>query len=82
MGLDGGSIPTRADILRGSSWSLSMSDKTRSTRGGEIHNGNYRTKTKVLTTTETRRLVENACGLCGVLKLTCFPMLMDFLLLD
>lgn len=38
MGLDGGTIPTRSDILRGQSWRLANSDSgaQRSTRGGQL----------------------------------------------
>ena len=38
MGLDGGTIPTRSDILRGQSWRLTNSDGggQRSTRGGQL----------------------------------------------
>lgn len=36
MGLDGGTIPSRTDLLRRSSWRLVQNDKSRSTRGGEI----------------------------------------------
>jgi len=38
MGLDGGTIPSRADILRRSSWRLANADNSRSTRGGNIDN--------------------------------------------
>ena len=38
MGLDGGTIPTRSDILRGQSWRLANNDAgaQRSTRGGQL----------------------------------------------
>jgi len=36
MGLDGGSIPSRSDMLRRASWRLSEADNTKSTRGGSI----------------------------------------------
>jgi hypothetical protein len=35
MGLDGGTIATRSDILRRSSWRLAHTDSSHSTRGGE-----------------------------------------------
>ncbi|EFJ43098.1 hypothetical protein VOLCADRAFT_119208 [Volvox carteri f. nagariensis] len=34
MGLDGGTIVTRSDVLRGQSWRVAQSDRSRSTRGG------------------------------------------------
>lgn len=36
MGLDGGTIITRSDVLRGTSWALSQQDGTRSSRGGAV----------------------------------------------
>ena len=38
MGLDGGTIVTRTDVLRGSSWRLANQDdgRQRSTRGGQL----------------------------------------------
>jgi hypothetical protein len=37
MGLDGGTIITRSDVLRGSSWRLNQSNAaSRSTRGGSV----------------------------------------------
>ncbi|GIL72342.1 hypothetical protein Vretimale_4004 [Volvox reticuliferus] len=34
MGLDGGTIVTRSDVLRGQSWRVAQNDTSRSTRGG------------------------------------------------
>ena len=36
MGLDGGTIITRTDVLRGSSWEAASADDSRSTRGGQV----------------------------------------------
>ena len=36
MGLDGGTIPSRADILRRSSWRLANTSTSRSSRGGML----------------------------------------------
>jgi len=37
MGLDGGTIISRSDVLRGSSWRLNQSNAgSRSTRGGAV----------------------------------------------
>lgn len=36
MGLDGGTIPSRSDLLRRSSWRLTSRDHSKSTRGGAI----------------------------------------------
>ncbi|GAB5362935.1 hypothetical protein AAMO2058_000841100 [Amorphochlora amoebiformis] len=41
MGLDGGTIPTRTDLLRGASWALASKDESRSTRGGNIGGTNF-----------------------------------------
>ena len=43
MGLDGGSIPSRSDLLRRASWRLSQSKKglARSTRGGNVITNNF-----------------------------------------
>lgn len=38
MGLDGGTIPSRADILRRSSWRLANTSTSRSSRGGNVDN--------------------------------------------
>jgi len=38
MGLDGGTIPSRADIIRGSSWRLVTASNSKSTRGGSVNN--------------------------------------------
>eukprot|EP00808_Paulinella_micropora_P010503 g39606.t1 len=45
MGLDGGTIPSRSDLLRRASWRLTNADKTRSTRGGQIGDPNQRKST-------------------------------------
>lgn len=39
MGLDGGTIISRADVIRGASWDLTNSDTSRSSRGGSIDPG-------------------------------------------
>jgi len=39
MGLDGGTIITRTDVLRGQSWAVANSDDSRSTRGGQVQAG-------------------------------------------
>ncbi|GIL64831.1 hypothetical protein Vafri_18685 [Volvox africanus] len=36
MGLDGGTIVTRSDVLRGQSWRVAQNDASRSTRGGNV----------------------------------------------
>jgi hypothetical protein len=36
MGLDGGTIISRSDVLRGASWELSQADTSHSTRGGTV----------------------------------------------
>mmetsp|Transcript_9672 Transcript_9672/g.14487 ORF Transcript_9672/g.14487 Transcript_9672/m.14487 type:complete len:454 (+) Transcript_9672:52-1413(+) len=41
MGLDGGTIPTRAEILRGASWKLNCADGSRSTRGGSLQSSGF-----------------------------------------
>jgi len=64
MGLDGGTIPSRADILRRSSWRLANADKTRSTRGGNIDNisnGEPAQSTKQ----EQGRMKWSVCALSG-----------------
>lgn len=38
MGLDGGTIPSRADILRRSSWRLANTSTSKSSRGGNVDN--------------------------------------------
>jgi hypothetical protein len=45
-GLDGGTIPSRSDLLRRASWRLNCQDSTRSTRGGQINATNYRFEIK------------------------------------
>ena len=42
MGFDGGTIPSRSDLLRRASWRLTCQDNTRSTRGGQIFHSNYK----------------------------------------
>ncbi|GLC35862.1 hypothetical protein PLESTM_000376500 [Pleodorina starrii] len=36
MGLDGGTIVSRSDVLRGQSWRVAQNDTSRSTRGGNV----------------------------------------------
>ncbi|GFR48595.1 hypothetical protein Agub_g10499, partial [Astrephomene gubernaculifera] len=36
MGLDGGTVVTRSDVLRGQSWRVAQNDTSRSTRGGNV----------------------------------------------
>lgn len=36
MGLDGGTIISRNDVLRGSCWDLNKADNSRSSRGGSV----------------------------------------------
>jgi len=64
MGLDGGTIPSRADILRRSSWRLANTSTSRSTRGGNVDNvpsaePNQGTKQ------EQARQKWNSCALSG-----------------
>ena len=40
MGLDGGTIITRTDVLRGQSWRMAQADTSRSTRGGTVSTSN------------------------------------------
>ena len=42
MGFDGGTIPSRSDLLRRASWRLTCQDNSRSTRGGQIFHSNYK----------------------------------------
>ena len=39
MGLDGGTVISRSDVLRGASWEVNQRDCTRSTRGGSVATG-------------------------------------------
>ncbi|KAG1670813.1 hypothetical protein FOA52_003404 [Chlamydomonas sp. UWO 241] len=39
MGLDGGTVITRSDVLRGQSWRVASADNSHSTRGGNVRAG-------------------------------------------
>jgi len=63
MGLDGGTIPSRSDILRRSSWALTCSDKTRSTRGGQINENNFKTTEKKMERRNNAKIRLSNCAL-------------------
>jgi len=65
MGLDGGTIPSRTDLLRRASWKLACADSSRSTRGGQINNNNFRTEEKKLAPHELAKIRFSTCALSG-----------------
>jgi hypothetical protein len=64
MGLDGGTIPSRADILRRSSWRLANADKSRSTRGGNVDHL-INTEGAQVNKQEQARIKWTVCSLSG-----------------
>jgi len=74
MGLDGGTIITRTDVLRGQSWRMAQADTSRSTRGGTVSTSNVYQDPQA--GAETRRVVVwTTCALSGVPLVT--PILAD-----
>lgn len=67
MGLDGGSIPSRTDLLRRASWRLTNSHASnRSTRGGSIDNcGQIQEGLTAQQKQEVSRLRWRLCAISG-----------------
>lgn len=63
MGLDGGTIISRNDVLRGASWRLSQADGSRSSRGGAVSEV-YRDP--ALDDATRRAVVWSTCALSGL----------------
>ena len=64
MGLDGGTIITRSDVLRGQSWRMSQQDNSRSSRGGCV--GAHQTyKEKQMSKMAERQIAFSTCALSG-----------------
>lgn len=65
MGLDGGTIISRNDVLRGSSWRLSQADGSRSSRGGAVRSSEvYRDP--ALDDATRRAVLWSTCALSGL----------------
>jgi hypothetical protein len=62
MGLDGGTIITRSDVLRGQSWDVAQADTSRSTRGGSV---NFRTSAPRADAADERAAKWTTCALSG-----------------
>mmetsp|Transcript_532 Transcript_532/g.1233 ORF Transcript_532/g.1233 Transcript_532/m.1233 type:complete len:225 (-) Transcript_532:237-911(-) len=67
MGLDGGTIITRSDVLRGQSWRMAQSDSSKSTRGGDASgfSGKFRTRDEQQCLEERRRDSWRVCSISG-----------------
>ncbi len=65
MGLDGGTVISRSDVLRGASWDVSQRDTTRSTRGGSVATGQASTSDSAVKEAE-RVAAWTTCTLSGV----------------
>eukprot|EP01105_Mastigella_eilhardi_P025121 TRINITY_DN6724_c0_g1_i1.p1 TRINITY_DN6724_c0_g1~~TRINITY_DN6724_c0_g1_i1.p1 ORF type:complete len:307 (-),score=88.69 TRINITY_DN6724_c0_g1_i1:25-921(-) len=65
MGLDGGTLPTRSDILRRSSWKLIQRDHSKSTRGGVVDNMCAPKEQSTAEKVELNRVTWTACALSG-----------------
>lgn len=62
MGLDGGTIISRSDVLRGSSWRMSQADNSRSTRGGTVSSSNVYQEQQL--DQQTQKWVHSCCQTC------------------
>ena len=67
MGLDGGTIISRSDILRGQSWDVANADRGASTssRGGQLSAGKVHTGRRRVDPAERRRARWSHCALSG-----------------
>lgn len=67
MGLDGGTIISRSDILRGQSWDVANADGGASTssRGGQLSAGKVHTGRRRVDPAERRRARWSHCALSG-----------------
>ena len=67
MGLDGGTIISRSDILRGQSWDVANADGGASTssRGGQLSAGKVHTGRRRVDPAERRRAAWSHCALSG-----------------
>lgn len=65
MGLDGGTIISRSDVLRGSSWRIASSDgRLRSTRGGQVSD-TYVSQTEASSSADMAAAKWSSCALTG-----------------
>ncbi|CAI5513608.1 unnamed protein product [Closterium sp. Naga37s-1] len=65
MGLDGGTIISRTDVIRGASWRLASRDSARSTRGGQLSAGDLLGGEERVGAREQRDAAWSACALTG-----------------
>ncbi|CAI7884806.1 unnamed protein product [Closterium sp. NIES-53] len=65
MGLDGGTIISRTDVIRGASWRLASRDSARSTRGGQLSAGDLLGGEERVGVREQRDAAWSACALTG-----------------
>ncbi|GJP52677.1 hypothetical protein CLOM_g11770 [Closterium sp. NIES-68] len=65
MGLDGGTIISRTDVIRGASWRLASRDSARSTRGGQLSAGDLLGGEERVGAREQREAAWSACALTG-----------------
>jgi hypothetical protein len=64
MGLDGGTIISRNDVLRGSCWDLNKADNSRSSRGGSV-SGIYKRRKLDTRTSRWVKVGTPGAVLCG-----------------
>uniref|UniRef100_A0A7S0RM64 Replication termination factor 2 n=1 Tax=Pyramimonas obovata TaxID=1411642 RepID=A0A7S0RM64_9CHLO len=64
MGLDGGTVISRSDVLRGQSWDVANSDSSRSTRGGQVQAG-YTHRREQVTRKVKEQVQWSTCALTG-----------------
>ncbi|KAK3247309.1 hypothetical protein CYMTET_11649 [Cymbomonas tetramitiformis] len=65
VGLRGGTVISRTDILRGQSWAVANSDTSRSTRGGAVQAGYFHQR-KELDKKDSAEACWSACSLSGL----------------
>ena len=65
MGLDGGTVISRTDVLRGASWDLAQADASTSTRGGQLSSHRRHGASRALPPSVVRETRWRVCALSG-----------------